>query len=59
MITKVFYWINGNNKFVWQTTYSDRLYSEKSRRHLITRTKPTESQIRNLHKQYEKFKEVL
>ena len=51
MITQVFYNIHPTGENVWSTTYSDGCYSMKSRRGMVTRVKPTERQVRHLHKQ--------
>ena len=53
MITQVFYHFHPVGENVWSTTYSDRLYSIKSRKYLLSRAKPTERQVRHLHKQRE------
>jgi len=53
MITQVFYNIHPIGENVWSTTYSDGCYSMKSRRGMVTRVKPTERQVRRLHKQRE------
>jgi len=55
MITQVFYSIYGQHKNVWSTTYSDDCYRVDSRKHLMTRVKPTKRQVRHLHKQKEQW----
>ncbi|AUR97849.1 hypothetical protein NVP1244A_147 [Vibrio phage 1.244.A._10N.261.54.C3] len=48
MITQIYYTRMGNMSRVWSTTASDKLYSTKSRAHLITSVKPTKRQERVL-----------